>query len=98
MKREKNSLNTRQMKQELTINKEGCRPGLYTEFLKRIYKAWELNHSSKDNPLKYDRIREVAGRIFCLKKQEIIEYLKIFEEFGYVTIKKRGVVLNYKVI
>ncbi|MFH1311427.1 MAG: hypothetical protein ABIH65_03420 [Nanoarchaeota archaeon] len=85
------------MGKELEILKG--RPGLYSRFLERLFFAWhKIPISSRKDYLPYPEFRLAISRSFQITKQEAMEILRIFVDLEYVTLQKRGVKLNFKVI
>ena len=83
--------------QELVINKGQGK--LYSKFLERMYDAWQsIPGNSKKDYLSYKEFTTKIPRSFQINKFEAREILLILADLGFVSIKKRGVVLHYKVI
>ncbi len=83
------------MVQKMIINRN--KPGLYIKFLIRAYDAYNrIPSNSKKEYLDFNTLNSTICRNFSIPKSEVIEYLRIFEEFGYLTfVKYHGVKLNY---
>ncbi len=83
------------MTQKIVINRN--KTGLYIKFLVRVYDAHAktLGNSRKDY-IDFNTIHLTICRSFSMPKSEIMEYLRIFEELGYISfVKYRGIKLNY---
>jgi len=85
------------MQNELILYKG--RGKLYSKFLERMYDAWQnLPGNSKKDYLSYKEFTTKIPRSFQINKFEAREILLMLEDLGFVSIKKRGIELNYKVI
>ena len=73
--------------------------GLYTKALIRLFDGYnKILPNSKVSYLPFKKVNEILGRNFNMPKAEIMEYLQIFNEFGYISfVKFKGVRLEYLV-
>ena len=82
---------------ELTILKG--RSGLYSKFLERLYSAWQnIPQNSRKEYLTHKEFRTKIPKSFQIKLQDSREILLILADLGFISIEKRGIMLNFRVI
>lgn len=74
-----------------------AKSGLYNKALIRLFDGYnKILGNSKKEYLPFKNVYEIICRNFSLPKGEVMEYLRIFEEFEYISfIRTRGIKLNY---
>ena len=73
--------------------------GLYSKFLERLYLAWiSIPKKSQKEYLPFSKFREKIPRSFQINKIEAMNTIFLLSELGLVSIQKRGIKLNYKII
>ena len=82
---------------ELTIVKG--RGMLYSRFLERLYSAWQgTPQNSREEYLTHKEFRTKIPKSFQIKLQDSREILLVLADLGFISIEKRGIKLNYKII
>lgn len=85
------------MSNEFIINKG--RAGLYSALLERIYFSWKgMPGRSKKEYLPYKDFRKKIPKSFQITKEKAWEQILILADIGLVSIEKRGIKLNYRVV
>lgn len=80
--------------------KKGRPSGLYTLLLIRIFEAWQsLPSNSNRTYLGFKELSSKVCRNFSLSKNEVLDLMRILEEFKYISfVKFKGIKLNYVVV
>jgi len=75
-------------------------PGLYTKMLIRLYDLWtSIPRNSKKSYISFREVNKKLCRNFTISDDELLNHLRLFEEFGYIEfVKFRGIKLKFKVI
>jgi len=85
------------MYNELTILKG--RSGLYSKFLERLYSAWQnIPQNSRKEYLTHKDFRAKIPRSFQINIQDSREILLVLADIGFISIEKKGIRLNYRVV
>ena len=84
------------MKKIILTNK----PGLYTKMLIRLYDLWiSIPNNSKRDYLSFKEVNLKLCRNFTISDAELLNHLRLFEEFGYIEfVKFRGIKLRFKIV
>ncbi len=71
--------------------------GLYTKALVRLFEGYnKIPFGSRVSYIPFSKINEILCRNFNIRKIEVIDYLRIFEEFEYISfVKFKGIKLKY---
>jgi len=73
--------------------------GLYGKLLLKIEEAFrEIGTNSNQGYLPYSTFNSKICRSFSISKQEARETIQIFLDIGYLTMGKRGLIFNFKLI
>lgn len=73
--------------------------GFYTRALVKLFEGYnKILPNTRVSYIPFSNINAILCRNFSMKKQEVMEYLRIFEEFGYISfVKFKGIKLEYTV-
>ena len=84
----------------VTKTNKGRPLGLYKKLLIRIFEAWQsIPPNSNKNYLGFKELSLKICRNFSLSKNEVLDLIRILEEFEYIdVIKTKGIRLNYRVV
>ena len=75
------------------------RGGLYSRFLERLYSAWQgTPQNSREEYLTHKEFRTKIPKSFQIKLQDSREILLVLADLGFISIEKRGIRLNFRVV